>query len=222
MTRIAVLVSGSGTNLAALIAARDAGELEAELSLVVSNKPGVKALDRARAAGIPTEVIDHKRFGTREAFDSALKARLEKARVDYVVLAGFMRLLTPSFLDAFAWRVINIHPALLPSFPGVRAQAQAVNYGVRVTGCTVHFVDAGTDTGPIIAQAVVPVWPTDDPDSLTKRLIEAEHRLLPRVVRWAARGWLSVETREGARPRVAVRGLNRSELLDTDALRQPG
>jgi phosphoribosylglycinamide formyltransferase-1 len=183
--RVAVLVSGGGTNLQALIDAR--ADLGAELALVVSNHGDAFALTRAARAGVATEVLSH-RFVTRETFDTALRDLLLARSIDLVVLAGFMRLLTPTFLDAFPDRVVNVHPSLLPAFPGVDAQAQALAYGVRFTGCTVHFVDAGTDTGPIIAQAVVPVRDDDDVERLRARILAEEHRLLPAVVRDLAAG----------------------------------
>ena len=191
-----VLASGSGTNLQALIDAWKAGVLApAELVVVGANIPGCLALERAQKAGIETFVLSHKSFATREDFDRALVAELRGRGVELVVLAGFMRVLTDAFLDAFPLGVINIHPALLPAFPGVHAQKQALDSGVKLAGCTVHFVDKGTDTGPIIAQAAVPVLPTDDEDTLGKRILGEEHRLLPAVVRAVASGQVSVEGR---------------------------
>jgi phosphoribosylglycinamide formyltransferase-1 len=194
--KTAVLASGSGTNLQALVDAWKAGSLApAELVVVGANIAGCLALDRAQKAGIETFVLSHKAFATREDFDRALVAELRSRGVELVVLAGFMRVLTGAFLDAFPLRVINIHPALLPAFPGVHAQKQALDYGVKLAGCTVHFVDKGTDTGPIIAQAAVPVLPGDDENSLGKRILGEEHRLLPAVVRAVASGQVSVEGR---------------------------
>jgi len=148
-------------------------------------------------------VLSHRDFATREAFDEAIVRALRDHGVEWVVLAGFMRLVTPVLLDAFPDRVINIHPALLPAFPGVHAQAQALAYGVRVTGCTVHFVDAGTDTGPIIAQEAVAVRDDDTVETLTERLLVAEHRLLPAVLQWIAEGRLTLSPRDGADRRCA-------------------
>ena len=191
-----VLASGSGTNLQALIDAWKASSLApAELVVVGANIAGCLALERAQKAGIETFVLSHKAFATREDFDRGLVEELRKRGVELVVLAGFMRVLTGAFLDAFPLRVINIHPALLPAFPGVHAQKQAFDYGVKLAGCTVHFVDKGTDTGPIIAQAAVPVLPGDDEDSLGKRILGEEHRLLPAVVRAVAAGRVTVEGR---------------------------
>jgi phosphoribosylglycinamide formyltransferase-1 len=203
--KLGVLVSGSGTNLQAILDATRAGTLDAEVSLVVSNLPNVRALERAASAGVPTRVVPHRDFADRHAFDAALVQALRDAGVAYVVLAGFMRVLTPVFLDAFPWRVVNIHPALLPAFPGIHAQRQALAYGVKVAGCTVHFVDAGTDTGPIIAQAAVPVLDTDTEDSLVARILREEHRLLVAALAAIADGEVTVvPAADGARPRVRL------------------
>lgn len=183
MLDLGVLVSGSGTNLQAILDAVEKGELDAQVRIVVSNKPGVQAIERAERAGVSTLVIPHQDFPSREAFDRAMVSALEGAGVQLVVLAGFMRVLTPLFLRAFPGRVVNIHPSLLPSFPGVRAQAQALAHGVKVTGCTVHFVDEGVDTGPIIAQRAVPVLEGDTTESLTSRILEEEHSLLVDALR---------------------------------------
>lgn len=205
---LGVLVSGRGSNLGAILGAISSGSLAARVGLVVSNKADAPALDRAAAAGVPTCVVPHGNFASRAAFDEALVVALRKASVDTVVLGGFMRLLTPVFLDAFPHRVINIHPALLPSFPGVDAQAQALAYGARVTGCTVHFVDAGTDTGPIIAQAAVPILDDDDHDTLAARILGREHELLVRVLDWIAKGKVEVipPRSPGSRAMVRVHG----------------
>ena len=183
MLELGVLVSGSGTNLQAIWDAVAGGELDARVRIVVSNKPGVLALERAERAGVPSLVIRHQDFGTREDFDHELVSALQGAGARLVVLAGFMRVLTPGFLRAFPGRVVNIHPSLLPSFPGVRAQAQALAHGVKVTGCTVHFVDEGVDTGPIIAQRAVPVLDADTATTLTTRILEQEHSLLVEALR---------------------------------------
>ncbi len=194
--RTGVLVSGSGTNLQSLIDTWKRGKLDpAQLVAVGANVAGCFALERAKTAGIDTFVLSHKAFAAREDFDRALVAELRSRHVELVVLAGFMRVLTPVFLGAFPQRVINIHPALLPAFPGTHAQKQALDYGVKLAGCTVHFVDAGTDTGPIIAQAAVPVLPDDDEDRLRQRILAEEHRLLPAVVRAVASGQVTVEGR---------------------------
>lgn len=184
--RVAVLVSGSGTNLQALIDARD--ELGAELSLVLSNREDALALGRASRAGIPSICLSHKAFAHRVDFDRALRDALVDRGVDLVVLAGFMRVLGEEFLAAFPDRVINVHPSLLPAFPGLDAQAQALAYGAKVSGCTVHFVDGGVDTGPIIAQSAVEVLEGDTVETLRSRILTREHALLPAVVRDLAAG----------------------------------
>jgi phosphoribosylglycinamide formyltransferase-1 len=213
--KLGVLISGRGSNLGAILSAIASGDLAAEVGLVVSNKAGAAGLARAEAAGVPTRVIPHGDYPDRAAFDAALVAALREARVELVVLAGFMRLLTPVFLDAFPYRVVNIHPSLLPAFPGVDAQAQALAYGARVTGCTVHFVDAGTDTGAIIAQAAVPVLPADDHASLSARVLAREHEILVHVLRWFAAGEIVVAPppRSGARAVVRVSGERTSFAL---------
>jgi len=202
---VGVLVSGSGTNLQAILDAVGARTLDARVAVVVSNVADARALDRARAAGVETVVVDHKAFADRSAFDAAVVAVLRERGVELVVLAGFMRLLTPVLLDAFPMRIVNVHPALLPAFPGIQGQRQALEYGVRLAGCTVHFVDRGTDTGPIIAQAAVPVLDDDDEATLTARILEKEHELLPRVIQWIAEGRVALQAYSGARPRVRIR-----------------
>jgi phosphoribosylglycinamide formyltransferase-1 len=195
--RFAVLASGGGTNLQALLDAQARDELlPGRLVLVGANVPGCGALSRAAQAGVPTFCLDHKAFAGREAFDAALLETLRKHEVEAVVLAGFMRLLTPAFLGAFPARIINVHPSLLPAFPGVHSQAQAFRYGVKVAGCTVHFVDAGMDTGAIIAQTAVPVLDDDDEERLRLRILAEEHRLLPQAVRDLAAGRLEIRGRQ--------------------------
>jgi phosphoribosylglycinamide formyltransferase-1 len=203
---LGVLVSGSGTNLQAILDAVQSGTLDARVAVVVSNVPGARALERAREAGVEALVVDHKAFADRAAFDAAIVDLLRQRGVEVVVLAGFMRLLTPVLLDAFPMRIVNVHPALLPAFPGVHGQKQALEYGVRMTGCTVHFVDRGTDSGPIIAQAAVPVLEDDDEAALTARILEKEHELLPKVLQWMSEGRVTMEPRAGGRPRVRIRG----------------
>ncbi len=205
---LGVLVSGTGTNLQAVLDAVEAGTLPARVSVVVSNVATAKALERAKTAKIAAIVVDHRAYPSRDSFDAALVDVLQAHQVDCVVLAGFRRLVTPKLLEAFPDRVVNVHPALLPAFPGLHAQRQALEHGVAVTGCTVHFVDAGTDTGPIIAQAAVPVLDDDDEASLTARILKKEHELLPLVLGWIAEDRVTVERRKGVRPRVRVR-LNR-------------
>lgn len=206
--KLGVLISGRGSNLGALLSAIEAGALGAEIALVISNKADAAGLARASAAGVPTRVVPHGDYPDRAAFDAALVEALRARGVELVVLAGFMRLVTPVLLDAFPDRVVNIHPALLPAFPGVDAQAQAIAYGARVSGCTVHLVDAGTDTGPVIAQVVVPVLEGDDRDALAARILPHEHALLVRAVDWIARGLVEVigPAAPGGRKQVRVRG----------------
>ncbi len=195
MLPLGVLVSGSGTNLQAILDACAAGRVDAKVSVVISNVAGVKALERAKDFGVPAAVVDHKAFADRPAFESRLVEVLRGHGVELVCLAGFMRLLTRTFLSAFPQRVINVHPALLPSFPGVHGARQALEYGVKVTGCSVHFVDEGTDSGPVIAQAAVPVLDTDDEAALQARIQVQEHRLYVAVVDLIARGRVRVEGR---------------------------
>lgn len=200
---IGVLASGAGTNLAALLAADLA---PGRVARVVVNNPRAGAIACAQAAGVPVTVVDHREHPTRRAFDAQLVEVLRADGVQWVVLAGFMRIVTSTLLGAFPGRVVNIHPSLLPAFPGVDAQRQAFEAGVRVAGCTVHLVDSGVDTGPILAQTAVPVLEDDDLPRLRRRILEAEHALLPRVVRALARGGLDVR---GAKPR--LRGVDGDE-----------
>jgi phosphoribosylglycinamide formyltransferase-1 len=188
--RIAVLISGRGSNLQALIDATRDGRLDATIALVVSNRPEAAGLLRAREAGVPTKVLLPRDYPSRTAYDAALAAELLGADVSLVCLAGFMRLIGRPILDAFPHRILNIHPSLLPSFPGLDAQHQAIAHGVRVSGVTVHLVSEGLDDGPIVAQACVPVMPEDSPESLSARILIEEHRLYPESVqRVLAGGW---------------------------------
>jgi len=199
---IGVLVSGSGTNLQAIIDHIEAKRLDAKIEVVLSNKADAYGLVRAKNHGIATEVLDHKQFPSREAYDQAVVDLLRARGVDLVVLAGFMRLLSPVFVKAYSNRIMNIHPALLPSFPGLHVQKKAVDHGVRFSGCTVHFVNEECDEGPIIIQAVVPVFPDDSEESLAARILKQEHRIYPRAIQLYAEGRLRVEGR-----RVLVYGL---------------
>ncbi len=207
MLRLGVLISGRGSNLQAILDAVGSGELAADVRLVLSNVAGAAGLERARAAGVDTQVIRHRDFAAREPFDAAMVDALRAAGAEWVVLAGFMRVVTPVFLRAFPDRVINIHPSLLPAFPGVDAQQQAIDYGVRASGCTVHLVDEGVDAGPILAQAVVPVRQDDDRDRLVARILVQEHRLLVQTLQWIAEGRLTVD-RSGARVRAQLRDVD--------------
>ena len=193
--KIGVLVSGTGTNLQALLDAQARGELApAEIALVISNKRDAPALARAAAAGVPATLVEHRGVD-RVDFEARLLAALAQHGVEAVVLAGFMRVLTSHFVDRFPLRIINTHPSLLPAFPGVDAPAQAIAHGVKVSGATVHFVDNTLDGGPIIAQAAVAVEDDDDPKTLHARILREEHRLLPIVVRRLAAGQLSCQGR---------------------------
>ena len=193
--KIGVLASGSGSNLQSIIDNSERGVLPIEIACVISNNVAAFALERARKHGIPALHIDHRIFAGREAYDAALVETLHEYGVELVVLAGFMRIITPVLLDAFPAAVMNIHPALLPAFPGLHAQRQAIDYGVKVSGCTVHFVDAGTDTGPIIIQAAVPVMEGDSEETLSARIVAEEHRIYPEAVRLFAEGRLKVKGR---------------------------
>ncbi len=204
MLQLGVLISGRGSNLSAILDAIAGGRLDARVRLVISNRPDAPGLERAARAGIPTRVIRHRAFPDRESFDAELAGALQAAEVAWVVLAGFMRILTPTFLRAFSDRVINIHPSLLPAFPGVDAQQQALDHGVRVSGCTVHLVNEGVDTGPILAQAAVPVLPGDDREALAGRILEQEHVLLTRALQWIAEGRVQIARGQGERVRVNV------------------
>jgi phosphoribosylglycinamide formyltransferase-1 len=190
---VAVFVSGSGTNLQAII---DAKIKSANLAVVLSNKPDAYALERALKHNIPVEVVDHKEFDTREAFESELMERLKKYNVKLIVLAGFMRILTSFFVNNYKHRIINLHPALLPSFPGIHSAKQALDYGVKITGVTVHFVDDGVDTGPIILQSVVPIDDSDSEDSLLEKIHKEEHRIFPEAVELFCEGRLSISGRK--------------------------
>jgi phosphoribosylglycinamide formyltransferase 1 len=190
--RVGVLASGRGSNLAALIKATSDPAYPAEIALVIVNIAGTQALARAEAAEIPTRLIEHRTFATRTAFDAALDSTLREAGVEFVCLAGFMRLLTPGFVAAWRDRLINIHPSLLPAFPGLNTHARALAAGVKISGCTVHFVRQETDSGPIIAQGAVPVLTGDTADTLAARVLEAEHKLYPLALRLVAEGKVRV------------------------------
>ena len=210
---IGVLISGSGTNLQSIIDAIEAKKLDAKVEVVLSNKADAYGLARAQNHGIRTEVLDHKAFASREAYDQAVVDRLRARDVELVVLAGFMRLLSPVFVKAYSNRIMNIHPALLPSFPGLHVQKKALDHGVRFAGCTVHFVNEECDEGPIIIQAVVPVFPDDTEEQLAARILKQEHRIYPRAIQLYAEGRLHVVGR-----RVSVDRLAKDE---SHALVQP-
>lgn len=215
--KLGVLVSGRGTNLAALLAAEARGQLApGTIAVVISNRPRVPALAIAAQAGKPARVLDHQGFGgDRAGFERALLAELAGYGVEAVVLAGFMRVLTTTFVSAFPRRIVNTHPALLPAFPGVDAPAQALAHGVKLSGVTVHFVDDGVDTGPIIAQRAVPVLADDDADALHHRIQREEHALLPAVVRALAAGRLVCD---GRRVTIAPAATGAEAAGDADQL----
>lgn len=193
MKNIVILISGRGSNMEALIAARDAGNLPVNIAAVISNRPDAAGLETAAKAGIVTHYIDHKAFAGREAFDAALAECIDGFAPDLVVLAGFMRILSEGFVRRYAGRLMNIHPSLLPSFPGLHTHQRALDEGVRIHGCTVHFVTPSLDHGPVIIQAAVPVLDSDDETSLAARVLRQEHRVYPQAVRWFAEGKLTLD-----------------------------
>jgi len=210
---LGVLISGSGSNLQAIIDAIEAKRLDATIRIVLSNREDAYGLVRAERHKISTAVLDHKKFSSREAYDQAVVDSLQFHGVELVILAGFMRLLSPVFVKAYSNRIMNIHPALLPSFPGLHVQKKAVEHGVRFSGCTVHFVNEECDEGPIIIQAVVPVFPNDTEESLSARILKEEHRIYPRAIQLYSEGRLSVVGRK-----VLVDGL---EAIEGQVLIQP-
>lgn len=193
MKNIVILISGRGSNMEALIAARDAGRLPVNIAAVISNRPEAKGLETAAKAGIVTHFVDHKGFAGREAFDAALAECIDQFSPDLVVLAGFMRILTERFVRHYEGRLMNIHPSLLPSFPGLHTHQRALAEGVRIHGCTVHFVTPTLDHGPVIIQAAIPVLDGDDEDALAARILVQEHRIYPQAVRWFVEGRLHLE-----------------------------
>jgi len=193
--RLGVLASGRGSNLQAIIDAIEAGRLSARIEVVLSDRAHAEALGRARRHGIKAIFVDPRACDDRNVFDSALVNILQVHQVELVCLAGFMRLLTPTFLAEFPGRVMNIHPALLPAFAGLHAQRQALEHGVRVAGCTVHFVDEGVDTGPIVLQAAVPAFDDDTEETLSARILVEEHKLYPQAIQLFAEGRLEIKGR---------------------------
>ena len=178
--KVGVLISGRGSNMRAIVESRAAPEVRA----VISNRPGAEGIEWARSRGIPTRVVDHKAHPTREAFDAAMAEAIASHSPDLVLLAGFMRIFTPGFIERFPRRILNIHPSLLPSFPGLHTHRQALAAGVKLHGCTVHVVTPSLDNGPIVIQAAVPVMAEDTEDSLAERVLQAEHRIYPQAVQW--------------------------------------
>jgi phosphoribosylglycinamide formyltransferase 1 len=197
---IAVLASGRGSNLRAIFAAIDAGRCAARVAAVISDRPSAPALELARERSIATEIVSPKAHADRAAWDVALAEAIARTEPEIVVLAGFMRIVGAAVLARFPGRIVNVHPALLPSFPGMDGPAQAIAARVRIAGCTVHVVDAGVDTGPILAQAAVPVLPDDDAERLHARIQISEHALLPAVIDWIAKGDLALDPPRFTRP----------------------
>jgi phosphoribosylglycinamide formyltransferase-1 len=195
MLKIAILASGGGTNLQAIIDEVEAGRLDCSIELVITDSPSAFALERAKKHSIPTAIVEKSEFRKRKEFDTELVRLLKSHGVEVVVLAGFMRLLSSVMLDAFPMSILNIHPSLLPSFPGLNVQQHAIEHGVKLSGCTVHFVDTGLDSGPILLQASVPVLDTDTPESLAARILIEEHKIYPEALNIIAAGRVTIEGR---------------------------
>lgn len=210
---LGVLVSGSGSNLQAIIDNIEKGLLDGVIKVIISNNADAYALVRAKKHNIPFVIINHSDFDNREDFDRKMIDVLKSFSVELVVMAGFMRLLTPLFLNAFPMKIMNIHPAILPSFPGIHAQKRAADYGVRFSGCTVHFADEGVDSGPIIIQAVVPAYDDDTDDALAARILKEEHRIYPQAIQFYAEGRIEVIGRK-----VRIKG---SERISETPLHNP-
>lgn len=201
---LGILVSGSGSNLQSIIDNIENGRLDAEIKVVISNNPDAFAIERAKKHHIPSFVMQNQDYSSREDFDRKMIDVLKSYSVELVVMAGFMRILGSLFLDAFPMKIMNIHPALLPAFPGMHAQKKAAEYGVRFSGCTVHFTDAGVDSGPIIIQAIVPAYPDDTEDTLAARILKEEHRIYPQAIQFYAEDRIEVTGRQ-----VRIRGTDR-------------
>jgi phosphoribosylglycinamide formyltransferase-1 len=196
LLKLGVLISGSGSNLQSIIDNIENGSLKAVIKIVISNKPDAFGITRAKKHGIPFVVLKNGDFKSKEDFDSELIKILKDNSVDLIVLAGFMRIISPAFLKAFEQKIMNIHPALLPSFPGLHGQRQAFDYGVKFSGCTVHFVDEGVDTGPIIIQSVVPVLDDDTEETLAARILKEEHKIYPQAIQFFANGKIEIKGRK--------------------------
>ena len=216
MTKIGVLISGSGSNLQSIIEAVKSGRIEGEITVVISNEPAAYGLIRAADNGITTQVVKHGDYLERRDFDQELVRILQESGVELVVLAGFMRVVGTGLLEAFPERVINIHPAILPAFPGTDGQAQAFNYGVKLAGCTVHFVDEKIDHGPIIIQAAVPVLAGDGKDDLKARILKCEHKIFPHAIALYCAGKLRIEGR-----RVVIAGIDENSLSEQTLISCP-
>jgi phosphoribosylglycinamide formyltransferase-1 len=196
MLKVGVLASGRGSNFEALAKAFQSGKIKGEIKVLIVDKRNAGAIERAKKYGINWIFVDAKSFPTREDYDSKIVSILKHLEVDLVCLAGYMRIVSPVFVNAFKNRIMNIHPAILPAFPGLNAQKKAVEYGVKVSGATVHFVDEGVDTGPVIIQAVVPVSPEDTEKTLSEKILKFEHRIYPQAVKWFAEGRIKVNGRK--------------------------
>jgi phosphoribosylglycinamide formyltransferase-1 len=192
-SRLVVLISGRGSNLQAVLDGADRGELPVDIRAVISNCPGAYGLERARQAGVPAMVVDHQAFPDRQAFEAALCERIDAERPDLVILAGFMRILSPKFVEHYGGRLLNIHPSLLPRYRGLHTHERVLAAGERQHGASVHFVIPELDSGPVIVQARVPVVPGDDPDTLAARVLEQEHRIYPLAIRWFAEGRVKMQ-----------------------------
>ncbi len=196
LLKLGVLISGNGSNLQSIIDHIEKGSLKAVIKIVISNNPDAYGITRAKERGIAVVVIKNRDFKNKEEFDLELIRILKSNHVDLVILAGFMRIITPALLKAFPQKVMNIHPALLPSFPGTHGQKQALEYGVKISGCTVHFVDEGVDTGPIIIQSAVQVFDDDTEETLAARILKEEHRIYPQAIQYFAEGKIEVKERK--------------------------
>jgi phosphoribosylglycinamide formyltransferase-1 len=205
---LGVLASGRGSNFQSILDSIDSGFLRARVAVLISDNPGAKAIERAASRGIEALVFKPSDFPDRDAYYSHIAANLKKRNVDLVILAGFMRVVGKTLIDQYPNRIMNIHPALLPSFPGLHGQKQAVDYGVKISGCTVHFVDEGVDTGPIIIQAAVPVYHDDTEETLSERILRQEHKIFPYAIKLYAEGKLKVEGRK-----VSIRGFREESLI---------
>ena len=196
LLKLGILISGNGSNLQSIVDHIEQGSLKAIIKIVVSNNPEAYGITRAKQHGIPVVVFKNDEFKNKEDFDSELVKILKNESVELVILAGFMRIITPTLLKAFAGRIMNIHPALLPSFPGIHGQKQALDYGVKLSGCTVHFVDEGVDTGPIIIQSAVQVFDDDTEETLAARILKEEHKIYPRAIQFFAEGKIEINGRK--------------------------
>lgn len=208
--RVGVLISGGGSNLQALLDAAAAPDYPAEIALVLSNRQDAYGLTRAATAGVPARVIEHGHYPDRAAFDAAMHAALLEAKVEYVCLAGFMRLLTAEFVEAWQGRMLNIHPSLLPSYKGLHTHRRVIEDGVKISGCTVHLVTSELDAGPILVQAAVPVLEQDTPETLQQRIHTAEHRIYPQALRLLAEGRVTLE---GNRARIRISADDAGDIL---------